>query len=252
MYNLEKENMLVKRPNKEVYKSGEYIVKLHEASHSKADVFNEALNTARVEETGLPIPKVIEVTEIEGKWALVTELTEGTTLEELMNKHPEKLESYMEQFVDLQVEIHGRKSPLLNKLKDKLVRQINSLKIIDATTRYELLARLEGMPKHKKLCHGDYNPSNVIVGADGSLSVIDWAHATQGNASADAAMTYLLLALKDQDKADLYLNMYCRKSDTARQYVQKWLPIVAASQLTKDNELEKEFLMRWVDVVDFE
>ena len=124
--------------------------------------------------------------------------------------------------------------------------------MIDATTRYELLTRLEGMPKHKKLCHGDYNPSNVIVAEDGTFKVIDWAHASQGNASADAAMTYLLFALKDQVKADLYLRLYCKKSDTARQYVQKWIPIVAAAQLTKDNELEKEFLMKWIDVMDFE
>ena len=250
--NLENATLIVKRAHKEVYKVGDSIVKLFEPSHAKSDIFNEALNASRAEETGLPIPKVKEVTAINGKWALVTEYTQGTTLEELMEKHPEKLESYMEQFVDLQLEIHEKKSALLNKLKDKLARQINSLKVIDATTRYELLARLEGMPKHTKLCHGDYNPSNVIVAEDGNLSVIDWAHATQGNASADAAMTYLLLALKDQKKADLYLSLYCKKSDTARQYVQKWLPIVAASQLTKDNELEKDFLMKWIDVVDFE
>ena len=53
------------------------------------------------------------------------------------------------------------------------------------------------------------------------MTVVDWAHATQGNASADAAMTYLLFALKDQEVADLYLNTFCKKSDTAKQYVQR-------------------------------
>lgn len=43
------------------------------------------------------------------------------------------------------------------------------------------------------------------------MTVVDWAHATQGNASADAAMTYLLFALKDQEVADLYLNTFCKK-----------------------------------------
>lgn len=252
MYNLENAELLVKHAHKEVYRYENSIIKLFEDTYAKSDIFNEALNTARVEETGLDVPGVKEVTQIDGKWALVTEYTEGVTLEELMEENPDKLEEYMEQFVDLQIEIHGKQSSLLRRLKGKLQRQINSIKIIDATTRYELLARLEGMPKHKKLCHGDYNPSNVIVSEDGTLKVIDWAHATQGNASADAAMTYLLFALKDQDKADLYLRLYCKKSDTARQYVQKWIPIVAASQLTKDNELEKEFLMRWIDVMDFE
>ena len=43
------------------------------------------------------------------------------------------------------------------------------------------------------------------------MTVVDWAHATQGNASADAAMTYLLFALKDQKVADLYLKLFCKK-----------------------------------------
>ena len=41
-------------------------------------------------------------------------------------------------------------------------------------------------------------------------------------------------------------------SDTAKQYVQKWMPIVAASQSVKGNEEEFAFLSRWVHVVDYE
>ncbi len=250
--NLEQKELIVKRSYKEVYRCEEGIVKVFELEHPKANVFNEALNTARVEATGLEIPKVKEVGQVDGKWALLIEHKEGKTLEQIMNENPENLEGHMERFVDLQLEVHGKKSPLLNKLKDKLARQINGLKEIDATTRYELLTRLESMPKHDKLCHGDFNPSNIIVGTNGEMTVVDWAHATQGNASADAAMTYLMFALKDQKMADLYMKLFCIKSDTARQYVQNWLPIVAAAQLTKNNELEKDFLMKWIDVVDFQ
>ena len=52
--------------------------------------------------------------------------------------------------------------------------------------------------------------------------------------------------------AEKYLKLYCIKSDTAKQYVQKWIPIVAASRLTKAKEEEDEFLRRWIDVVDYE
>ena len=183
---------------------------------------------------------------------MLIEHKEGTTLEEMMEADPANVEKYMEDFVDLQLEMHSKRSPRLNKLKDKLASQINSLKELDASTRYELLTRLESMPKHDKLCHGDFNPSNVIYGKNGKLTIVDWAHATQGNASADAAMTYLLFALKDQKKADLYMKIFCQKSDTALQYVQQWLPIVAAAQLTKKNELEKDFLMKWIDVFDYQ
>ena len=249
---LEQSNLIVKRAYKEVYKCDEGILKIFEKTHSKADVFNEALNTARVEATGLDIPKVKQVTQIDGRWSLVIECKEGKTLEEMMNVDPANLEKYMEDFVDLQLQVQSKRNPLLNKLKDKLARQINELKDLDATARYELLTRLESMPKHDKVCHGDFNPSNVIVGKTGKMTVIDWAHATQGNASADAAMTYLLFALKDQKKADLYLKLFCKKSDTAKQYVQQWLPIVAAAQLSKENEMEKEFLMKWIDVFDYQ
>ena len=108
------------------------------------------------------------------------------------------------------------------------------------------------MPKHTKLCHGDFNPSNVIVAEDGTMTIVDWSHATQGNASGDAAITYLQFALKNQKLADLYLDLFCKKSDTAKQYVQKWLPIAAAVQLTKGIEEEKAFLSRWIDVIDFQ
>ena len=73
----------------------------------------------------------------------------------------------MAEFVDLQLQIHAKTAPMLTKLKDKLAKQINQLKELDATQRYELLVRLESMPKHTKVCHGDFNPSNVIVGEDG-------------------------------------------------------------------------------------
>lgn len=249
---LDKANVIVKRSYKEVYKNEEDIVKVFEPTHPKSAVFNEALNTVRIEETGLNIPKLKEVTQVDGKWALVIERKAGKTLEEMMKEKPENLETYMSDFVDLQLQIHEKTAPMLGKLKDKLTRQINDLKELDATQRYELLVRLESMPKHTKVCHGDFNPSNVIVGEDGKLTAVDWAHATQGNASADAAMTYLLFALKDQTAADMYLTMFCKKSDTAKQYVQTWLPIVAASQLEKDNELEKDFLMKWIDVMDYQ
>ena len=235
-----------------MYKCGDVIVKVFEESHPKSDIFNEALNTARIEETGLDIPKVKEVSQIGDKWAIAIEYKEGKTLQEMMESDKKNLEKYMEDFVDLQLEIHKKTSPLLKGMKDKLVRQINSLKDLDATNRYELLTRLESMPKHNKVCHGDFNPSNVIVGKNGKMTVVDWAHATQGNASADAAMTYLLFALKDQEAAYLYMTLFCKKSDTARQYVQQWLPIVAAAQLTKNNELEKDFLMKWSDVIDYQ
>ena len=52
-------NTIVKRENKEIYRDGDKLVKVFdEKAFTKAQVLNEALNNARVEETGLKIPKL--------------------------------------------------------------------------------------------------------------------------------------------------------------------------------------------------
>lgn len=246
------ENIIARRSNKTIFRDGDRCIKLFDEDFSKADILNEALNQARVEETGLAIPKIQEVTVVEGKWAIVTEFVEGKTLAQLMAENPEKQDEYLELFVDLQLKVHAQSCPLLNSLKDKMNRKI-SASSLDATTRYELHTRLESMPKHKKVCHGDFNPSNIIITEDGTAYILDWSHATQGNASADAARTYLLFMLNGDEKlAKKYLKLFCKKSNTAIQYVQKWMPIVAASQSVKGNDHEREFLLSWIDVVEYE
>ena len=116
---LENKELIVKRPYKEVYKCEDAIVKVFEESHPKSDVFNEALITARIEETGLDIPKVKEVFQVDKKWAIAIEYKDGKTLEEMMESDKKNLEKYMEDFVDLQLQMHSKRAPRLNKLKDK-------------------------------------------------------------------------------------------------------------------------------------
>ncbi|MCX4356490.1 MAG: phosphotransferase [Oscillospiraceae bacterium] len=247
------DRIIAVRTRKTVYREGETAVKVFDSDFAKYDVLNEALNQARVEDIGINVPKIIEVKTVEdGKWAIVSEFIQGKTLAQLMKENPAKKDEYLEMFVDLQMKMHSTVCPGLAKLKDKMNRKISEADL-DATTRYELHTRLESMPKHNKVCHGDFNPENIIVKDDGTPYILDWSHATQGNASADVARTYLLFWLSgDIDLAEKYMDMFCRKSDTAKQYIQKWLPIVAASQSVKGKQEEREFLLGWVNVVEYD
>lgn len=246
------EQVIAVRPNKTVYRDGERVVKVFGEDYSKVDVLNEALNQAKAETIGLKVPKLIEVTTVDGKWAIVSEFIEGKTLSQLMKEHPEREDEYLARFVKLQMQIHAASCPMLNNLTDKMQRKISQTKL-DATTRYELHTRLAGMERHSKVCHGDFCPSNVIITPEDEAYIIDWAHVTQGNAAADAARTYLVFCLQgNRPLADKYLSLYCRLSDTARQYVQKWLPIVAASQSVKGKPEEQELLRTWASVVEYQ
>lgn len=246
------DTVLAERKNKVIYKDGNLAAKVFDETFPKSDILNEALNQSRVEETGLNIPKIEEVTKVDGKWAIISTYIEGKTMAELMAENPDKADELLEQFVDIQINILSQTAPLLNKLQDKMKRKISETDL-DATTRYELQTKLNGMPKHTKVCHGDFNPSNVIISPDGTPYVLDWSHATQGNGAADAARTYLLFMLnKQEDMAEKYIKLFCKKTDTARQYIQEWLPIVAASQSVKGKPEEREFLLSWVNVCDYQ
>lgn len=246
---------LVRRGNKVVYDLGDKIAKVFNETKPVSDVFNEALNLARINECGIRSPKALEVTKLEGDeagWALITTKVPGVTLAEKIEAEPQRFGEYLEQFVDLQIEIHGYTSPLLNRQDDKYARMINSLEAINATTRYNLLERLDGLKRGTAVCHGDFNPSNVIVSEDGTLSVCDWAHATQGAPAADVAMTYLLFSLTSKEQAEAYLDTYCERADMAKQIVRQWLPVIAASELARKRKVNEEFLMSWVDVFDYQ
>ena len=237
--NVKLENLIAERKNKKIYRYGNLKVKVFDSEFKKSDILNEALNQARVEETGLSIPALEEVCKINGKWAIVSQYIEGSSLADLIAVDPNKYDEYLNLFVDLQLEIQSKRSPLLCQLKDKMNRKID-LTDLDGTTKYDLLTRLKSAPDHNKLCHGDYNTSNIIIATDGTPYVLDWAHATQGNASADAARTYLLFCLGGNIAgADKYLDLFCKKSGTAKKYVQSWMPIVAASQSVKKNCKDK-------------
>ena len=247
-----KKDIIAERENKTVYHVEDEVIKLFVKTHPMSNVFNEALIHACAEEAGIPVPALKGVSEINGRWALSMEYIEGDNLNDLLKAHPRQYQKYIDKLVDIQLEVAKHRAYRLRNTVDKMVSVINGMDEIDASTRYELLQRLHGMHRHTKICHGDFVPSNVILRKDGSYCILDWSHATQGNAGADAAITYLRFSLENEKWADYYLKTFCRKSDTAIQYVQKWLPIVAAAQLVKHIPEEKDLLEKWISVAEYQ
>lgn len=243
--------VLSKNAARTICREGDKVLKEFAENFPKDEVFHEAFINARIEEIyGQSVPKVLSVSCTKGKWTITKEYAEGETLEELMKKNPSKKTEYLKKMLNIQLQILAFKAPVLEQMQSKMCRQINELNGIDDGTRYELLTRLESMPKHEKLCHGDLRPSNIIIDEKGNCRVIDWVHATKGNASADIARTYLILALDDKATAEKYLELFCEKTGTKKEYVQSWLPIIAAAQLTKKRKEEETELKTWLQIVD--
>ena len=247
------EKIIVERSTKTVYKDNGKTIKLFVENYSKSDILNEAVNQARVEETNIKVPELIEVTKFDNRWALVSKHIEGTTLDHLMKSNPEKLDEYMEMFIDIQLDILNQSAPLLGRLRDKLKRKINQCENIDENIKYELLHRLEGLPRKNSICHGDFNPTNLILTEEGEVYIIDWAHVTQGNPALDAATTFLLFLLDGKEElAEKYIKSFSEKSKIDRKDIQICIPIVAAIQIIKGKPDEQEILSKWIDIIEFQ
>lgn len=245
------EQVVASRKRKTIYRDKERLVKLFDESYSVASVLNEALNQARIEETQLNIPKLQEVSKIAGKWAITMDYIDGKTLEQLISENPNKTDEYLNLFVDTQIEMHSKKSTLLRKLHDKMADKIDETDLGDSI-KFDLKTKLAGFAKHNKVLHGDFQLSNVVVDNTGKVFIVDWSHATQGNASADVAMTYLLMKMDKKDEmAEKYLNLFCEKTNTDKHYVQTWIPVVAGAHLKKCKPENREMLEGFINVVEY-
>ena len=144
------DRIIAVRNHKTVYRDGDLCMKVFDNFFSQSDVLNEALNQSRVSETGLSVPRIREVTLINGKWSIITDYIKGKTLAQLIEENPEKKDEYMDLFVNIQLDIHKKECPMLIKLKDKMNLKICQTDL-SATVRYDLHTRLEAMPNHSKL-----------------------------------------------------------------------------------------------------
>ena len=53
--------------------------------------------------------------------------------------------------------------------------------------------------------------------------------------------------MKDSpEDAEKYLDLFCEKSGTDKQYVRKWMPVIAAAQSVNGNAREREFLLPFI------
>ena len=227
---------------KEFYRSGDRMVEVFPEGYLLSQLLAEAENQSFAHESGLPAPEIFEVTSLGGRWAIVSELVGQRLLSDIV-KADGMNDELLDKFTALQNAIHSKKSYELHKQRENTHRLLGDSPL-NPTVRYELHTLLDTLPKHNKLCHGRFLPSSVIVSESGQLYAIDWAHARQGNASCDAAFTYLSLLLDcGTELAERYLTSFCKKSEIAKDYIEKWETIVAASML-KDRGAEGQKILK--------
>ena len=263
------DQILLERTDKVVTKDKGTVLKIFGPSYKVSAILNEAMNEARAAETGLPVAKVLEVLKLRDHWCIRREWIEGETLADVMAKDKKNLMKYLREFVAIQCEIFKKTSERMGNLADKLDKQI-SASPLPRETRYDLHMKLQSFPRGKALCHGDFNPTNVIIALPRRLQPDERDHHAEGRLARDRlepraprrparrrrahARTYLLFWLSGHiAAAEKYMALACEALKVKLPDVQKWLPIVAAAESSRDQTPKNhELLIHWASVVDIE
>lgn len=244
------DKLIGKGAQADVYAVDNKAIKVFKEQCSKTEVFYEALINSMVESLNLPVPKIYEVIQIENKMAIVMDLIEGTSMQQVILNDMNNLALYIDKIIDLQIKIHSINIsvPGFPTMKDRLKQRISQSPILDNSQKENLQGLLNGFDFGTSLCHGDFHFMNLIK-TDQNIVIIDWVDTTSGSPEADLCRTYLLYELHSpKGFADIYLDVYCKKTNKKRGDILKWLPIIAGARLTEKNESEKGQLLQLVEM----
>lgn len=227
----------------EVFEYGSKVLKLYRSPAAKPAAFREAAIHSTIEAMGLPVPAILGVRPIEGRWAIVFDRVSGPSFADQMRANPGATPDFLEHMVRLQLRIHNCTTSRLASLTPRLAANIAKSDCIEVTRKRALASGLAEMPDGDRVCHGDFHPLNILGGLSEPI-VIDWADASRGAPAADVCRSYLLLRLHAGALATPYLDAYCRITGMAAAAAMRWLPYVAAARLDEHVPGEREKLLQ--------
>ncbi|SDK04487.1 phosphotransferase family protein [Sediminibacillus albus] len=228
-----------------IYLSENRIIKLFKDYLPETESLYEANKQKYAHSIGLPVPKIFDVTKIDGKQAIIMEYIKGKTLGDLLSENLDQAEYYINISVEVQQKIHLVVADQLEPMTEKLSHQIESAYYLDKKHKDSLLKKLNSMTFEKRLCHGDFHLYNLIMNDD--VSIIDWVDSSSGDIRADVYRTYLLYLHSSVELAEMYLRIYCEKSGLSKGEVLQWAPIIAGARLSENMSPDNaEFLINIV------
>jgi aminoglycoside phosphotransferase (APT) family kinase protein len=141
---------------------------------------------------GAPVPRLLGVESLAGRAVSVWARVEGASVWQHVVDRPRRAAELGRLMADLQRDLFELPATVtLPRQRDRLMSKIRRT----AATIDPALGRaleLVGEPSRSCLCHGDFHPSNVILGPDGP-TIVDWFDACRGEPIADAARSVLVL-----------------------------------------------------------
>ncbi|OQR56648.1 aminoglycoside phosphotransferase family protein [Bacillus sp. CDB3] len=239
------ENPIAKGNTAEIYLCDNKVVKLFEKYLPNTESLYEAQKQKYAYSRDLQVPKVFEVTEVQGRQAIIMEYVEGESVGKLLLNNLNKAEHYIGLCVNEQKKIHAIRvnTDEIESMRERLECQIKSVHKLDEKQKENILNKLHSIKFEPRLCHGDFHPFNLILSKK-NVNIIDWVDASSGDIRADVFRTYLLYAQSYIELAEMYLQIYCSNTDLTRDEIFQWAPIIIAARFSEKISPQNEVYLK--------
>ena len=228
----------------DLYKNNDTAIKLFKKNVPKEEIEYEMDLQKMAFELGLPVPKIYDMVEIDGKYGILMEYIAGVPIGEAVFKDQNKFQEYLIKSIEIQIDLNNIITNTFPSMKEILIRNINRVSEIEITYKQEILAKLEKICFNNFLCHGDFHLYNLLETSNG-IKIIDWVNSSAGNFEADICRTYLLYKINREMLAELFIENYCKITKVPKENILIWLPILAAARLSEGRDrLENEILKK--------
>ncbi len=153
------------------------------------------------------IPSVIpfDVVRVGDCLGVVFELLKSDTLGHALCEHPEKLEEYTDQYVELAKALHSTHVPVgsFSRIQDVMHERANNLDKWCSAEEIELLHSLiDSIPDADTVTHNDLHPGNIMI-QDGELVLIDMPEVTIGPPICDLVSIFRDMISAPQNTPDV-------------------------------------------------
>jgi uncharacterized protein (TIGR02172 family) len=233
------------------------ILKLARSEFSLTYLEREAAITRAVHEAGLPVPRVVDVVEVDGRAGIVFERVEGPSMMKTMLSRPWTMPGLGSILAELHASMHQRTAQGLPSQREYLEKRIQGAESLPDDLKQAVIEVLHQLPDGSAVCHGDFHPGNIILSPQSQV-ILDSHDATLGNPLADVARTSLLLrvgALPPDTRFGTLVNVARRWFHRAyiRRYLElrpeswkemtSWNLPIAAARMSENIEGEQEHLI---------
>jgi uncharacterized protein (TIGR02172 family) len=227
-----------------IYKKDDKVIKLFKKNISKQDIEAEMNLQKMAYDLDLPVPKIYDIIEIDGKFGILMEYINGLSLGRIIQNNPDDLEKYLCKSIEIQQYLNNKIVTKFPSMKEKLYKKIERVNIIHNDIKHKIFDLLNEINFSYNLCHGDFHFMNLLQTSDG-IKIIDWVDSSSGIIEADIYRTYLLYFIHNEQLANLFIDKYCKITKTSKENILFWAPIIAAARLSEDvSDLENEKLMK--------